>query len=247
MIAIKSVIIGALALGGCVSAFAADFPTKAPAIPVEQAVGWTGFYVGANGSYSWQGFGFPDPAVGQMNSSGAMGGLTLGADYQMGRLVAGIIGDVDFGNVGVTVMNGNFMTEMAREKTFSTVRGRIGYLVSPSFLVYGTAGAAIATVDQGENCLAGAPSQAKGGSFCNPLWAGPYNLTETQTFIGGVFGAGAEWMFAPQWSTKFEYLYANMGSKNFNLGAAPSGTATTPRTISLTEQQQLRLGVNYHF
>jgi outer membrane immunogenic protein len=231
---------------GVTSASAADMATKAPSIAAvaSRAVyDWTGFYIGANGSYNWQTAGFPDKDVGDMKATGAMGGLTLGADYQINSVVIGVIGDVDFGNVGVTVKNGNFMTESANEKLFATVRGRVGYLVAPQLLVYGTAGVAIASLDQNESC----PTGVEFG-FCSMQKnkAGPYSLTGNQTMVGGVYGAGVEWMFAHNWSTKVEYLYSNLGSANFNLGAAPSGVTTTPRDISFT-QQQVRLGVNYKF
>lgn len=224
------------------AATAADFPVKAqPSYAAQAAYSWTGFYIGAQGSYNWQNFNFPDPAVTGLKPKGAMGGVTIGADYQMGSVVAGVLGDVDFGNIGLTVPNGTVMTESVNEKIFGTIRGRIGYLVLPTLLIYGTAGVAIASVEQGENCPTGAMF-----GFCAPKKAGPYNLIGNQTYVGGVFGAGTEWAFAPHWSTKLEYLYSNLGSMNFNLGSAPSGTATTPRDISLT-QQQLRLGVNYRF
>jgi outer membrane immunogenic protein len=234
---------GCFAVLGIFPALAADMPTKAPAYAsaAAAAYSWTGFYIGANGSYNWQDFNFPDPSVASMKPSGAMGGLTLGADYQMGQVVTGIIGDVDFGNIGVTVANGTVMTETANEKIFATIRGRIGYLVTPQFLVYGTAGVAMASVDQSENC----PTGAEFG-FCSMRKAGPYTLTGNNLYVGGVWGAGAEWMFARNWTTKVEYLYSNLGSANFNLGATPNGVATSPRDLSLT-QQQVRLGINYRF
>jgi outer membrane immunogenic protein len=239
----KHIFAACFAALGVAPAAAADMATKAAAVyaPAASVYNWTGFYIGANGSYNWTNFNFPSADVGPMKPAGAMGGLTLGVDYQMGPVVAGFMGDVDFGNVGVTVPNGTVMTESANEKLFATVRGRIGYLITPQVLLYGTAGVAIASVDQGENC----PTGAKYG-FCSPRRAGPFNLTGNNLYVGGVYGAGAEWMFAHNWSTKIEYLYSNLGSANFNLGAAPSGVATSPRDIALV-QQQVRLGINYKF
>jgi len=248
--------LGAAAIGPAV---AADFPYKAPAAPAVapvQYTNWTGFYVGAQGQYGWQNFDYPDPAVGTMKANGFMGGVTVGYDYQMSNVVIGVLGDAAFGNVGVSVFNGPGgqnvtapMTENATEKSFSTVRARLGYLVAPSLLLYGTGGVAIATVEQGESCAAGASVY----SFCSASkrpsgkpFAGAYDLLGNQTYVGWTAGAGAEWMFARGWSFKTEYLYADMGNAHFDLGNSPNGTATTPRDVTL-RQQQVKFGVNYKF
>lgn len=236
----KSLLAASLLALGITSAQAADLPFKA-APYAATAYSWTGFYIGANGSYNWQKANFPDPAVGDMKANGAMGGVTIGGDYQIGQVVFGGIGDVDFGNVGVTMMNGTVMTESVTEKLFATARARLGYLVAPQLLLYGTVGVAIASVDQNENC----PTGAQFG-FCSARRAGAYSLTGNQTYIGGVYGAGAEWVFANNWSTKVEYLYSDLGTNTFSLGLAPSGAATNNRDISL-KQQQVRFGVNYRF
>lgn len=245
-------------LAGCVAALAvapamaADFPIKAPPPPQLAAVySWTGFYLGGVGSYNWQNFTFPDQSITQaMTPAGAMGGVTVGYDYQVApSWVIGVLGDVQFGHNGVTVPNGTYMTEGATEKLFSTARARVGYLVTPSLLLYGTGGVAIAEVDQNETC----PTGALRGSFCAPgvnfsgvKTAGPYSLTAGQTYVGGTAGAGLEWMFARGWSTKVEYLFSDFGSKVFNLGTAPSGVASYPRGITL-QQSQVNVGINYKF
>ena len=66
-----------------------------------------------------------------------------------------------------------------------TVRGRAGWLFTPSLLVYGTAGFAY------------------GG-----VYAGNYNNSRT----GWTAGGGLEWMVAPHISIKAEYLYADLSS-----------------------------------
>ena len=171
-------------------AMAADFPIKTMTpLPVARPIyDWTGFYIGANGSYNWQSVGFPDPTVQQMHANGLMGGVTIGGDYQMGQVVAGVIGDVAFGNNGVTVANGGTMTESATEKLFATIRGRIGYVVGP-VLLYGTAGVALASLDQTETCPTGATVYSFCGAGPNPnpkkTNAGPYNLTGNALYVGG--------------------------------------------------------------
>ncbi len=68
---------------------------------------------------------------------------------------------------------------------FGTVRGRVGYLFTPTLLIYGTAGFAYGQVD-----------------------AFGFNNTRT----GWTAGGGVEWMFAPHWSAKVEYLYVDLSS-----------------------------------
>ena len=66
-----------------------------------------------------------------------------------------------------------------------TIRGRAGWLFTPSLLVYGTAGFAYGGV------------QAWGSNNTRSGWTA---------------GGGIEWMFSPRWSAKFEYLYADLSS-----------------------------------
>lgn len=242
---------------GIAPAMAADFPIKAPPVAMPEVVySWTGFYLGGVGSYSWQNFTFPDQdIINGMTPGGAMGGVTVGYDYQVApSWVIGVLGDVQFGHTSVTVPNVGLgqtptavsMTESATEKLFSTARARVGYLVTPSLLLYGTGGVAIAEVDQNETCPVGAQFGFCAPAARNNTHAGPYSLTASRTYVGGTAGAGLEWMFARGWSTKVEYLFSDFGSKVFNLGAAPSGIGTTPRGITL-QQSQVNVGINYKF
>jgi outer membrane immunogenic protein len=56
---------------------------------------------------------------------------------------------------------------------------------------------------------------------------------------GWTAGAGVEWMFAPQWSTKVEYLYWDTGSTSATLFGVPY-TGRAKDSIA-------RVGLNYHF
>jgi outer membrane immunogenic protein len=94
------------------------------------------------------------------------------------------------------------------------VRGRVGYLITPTLLIYGTAGFAYGQVDA-------------------------WGFSNTST--GWTAGGGVEWMFAPHWSAKAEYLYVDLSSN----GGANSGW-----NVGYNFQPQInvvRAGVNYHF
>ena len=72
-------------------------------------------------------------------------------------------------------------------------------------------------------------------------------------------GAGAEWMFAPNWSLKAEYLYYDLGTANYASGLTQfcgGGTcavngglyaSTTGITSVRYTGSNARVGVNYHF
>jgi outer membrane immunogenic protein len=96
-----------------------------------------------------------------------------------------------------------------------TVRGRAGWLFTPSLLVYGTAGFAYGGVQ---------------------AWG--YNDTRT----GWTAGGGLEWMFAPRWSAKIEYLYADLSS-----GGTTGGWGWNWGYNFHPEINIVRAGVNYHF
>jgi outer membrane immunogenic protein len=165
----------------------AQYPSavlKAGAAPGVAPFSWTGFYVGANAGYgvgsgevdstkkagvSWQA-----PVT-----QGALGGIQAGYNFQYMRAVLGF--ETDFDLSGIDSKGGSNMGWL------STVRGRAGFIVTPSLLLYGTGGLAI---DQA-NMSGGTTDTVKAG------W---------------VAGAGAEYMLTRQWSVKAEYLHYDVGS-----------------------------------
>ena len=138
-----------------------------------------------------------------------------------------------------------------------TVRERIGLLVTPTLLVYGTGGLAYGGVNASvagsqryffEAAEAVAPFRVgagfDGGSFSN-------------TRVGWTAGGGLEWMFATNWSAKVEYLYYDMGSARFNagvstitdtsIGGAGLIWANAVQAQARFNGNIVRAGVNYHF
>ena len=77
------------------------------------------------------------------------------------------------------------------------------------------------------------------------------------TRVGWTAGGGLEWLFAPNWSVKAEYLYYDLGSVTSNLtltqinllavgGPAPWGVAGV-RSTTRFNGNIVRAGLNYHF
>jgi outer membrane immunogenic protein len=125
-----------------------------------------------------------------------------------------------------------------------TVRGRLGYLVSPTFLVFGTAGLAYGGVHASSTHAAvtvGTLTGANDAAFPVPFPYSQFNGTYvvpsipgsaafSDMRVGWTAGGGVEWMFAPNWSVKVEGLYYNLGSAPLQASAV---SLLSPFTINL--------------
>ncbi len=177
----------ALALSAA-SAFAADLPSRKEApvyVPPPPVMTWTGFYAGLNIGGGWSA---NSDYLGN-NYSGVVGGGQIGYNYQMNSFLIGL--ETDFQGTGIRTNNNNNGYYGygggggASLPWFGTVRGRVGYLVMPTLLLYGTGGFAYGEVN-------------------SPFWS--------NTRTGWTAGGGLEWMFMPNWSAKVEYLYTDLSS-----------------------------------
>ena len=169
-------------------------------------------------------------------TDGIVGGGQLGYDLQFGGMVIGAEADIQ-GTTIASGHNGNYLTALGTPFVggsvllplgggapvgnvgvpwFGTVRGRAGWLLNPSLLLYGTGGFAYGALE-----VAGFSTTAAGWTV----------------------GTGGEWMFAPNWSAKLEYLYMNPnGSANVSGGFASGASSKLSPAINV-----VRGGVNYHF
>lgn len=130
------------------------------------------------------------------------------------------------------------------------MRGRLGYLIAPTLLGYGSAGFA-----QGETRASTFMRQ----NWTNVGWNGP--LLQTSGATGGysgfrtgwTIGGGLKWKFTPAMSLKAEYPHYDLGRLQYDSGAiATSFLATFTNMTRLTGTTRLssemaRLGVNDHF
>jgi outer membrane immunogenic protein len=205
---------------------------------------WAGAYVGGNLGY---GIGHNPSRLGitdvlplitaeafTLSPAGVTGGAQAGYNWQAGHLVAGVEGDFQGANqkdsicMQACVVPSNDVTAQQKLSWFGTVRGRIGYAAGPA-LLYATGGYAVAGIKTDVQTLNGGVTTA--ASF-------------DKTLNGWVLGGGIETMFAPNWSTKLEYLYTDYGSvSNSFVSAAPFSTILN----SELHNHVVRAGVNYHF
>ncbi len=179
------------------------------------------------------------------NSGGVVGGGQIGYNYQIGSSVIGAEADIQASSIGSHENNnffpwypspltpGGYLSPLAAFPGygyqgqagfnvgltlpwFGTVRGRAGYLVTPTWLIYGTAGLAYGEVQGG----------ASGFSNTRAGWAA---------------GGGVEWNFKENWSAKFEYLFVDLAS-----GAGSGNSAGWGWSYNIHPQVNiLRVGLNY--
>jgi outer membrane immunogenic protein len=243
------------------AANAADLALKAPPPPLVVDE-WTGPYIGLNLGGSWgrsrTSYNDPDPAFVPFSTSqhmdGVLGGAQIGYNVQFNRTwLAGL--EADFQGTGqrgsatfppiTEIFAGAAVTTVTTTGTltqkmpwFGTVRGRLGVEPSEHWLLYVTGGLAYAQIKStaATNVVAMTP----GGTFTAAMSSSVNNDR-----AGWTAGAGAEWMFAKQWSAKVEYLYMDYG--HINDGFAGVGTLAVLGINSHVTDNVLRAGVNLHF
>lgn len=266
------------------NAFAADMPVKAvKALRPAPYLGWTGWYAGINAGYidsvgrtntdalilttsssPENAANLVNTATNQFNNgpNGFLGGVQAGYNYQFSpSFVAGVEADIqastlrrDFSATGTAVSNFGpawvtSTTVSNRLDYLGTVRGRVGVTPTPSLLLYSTGGLAYGKVRSSTQInfdnTGGAIPGFTSGSFSG-------------TRVGWTAGGGAEWMFAPNWTAKLEYLYYDLGSVSYATGGyavdvGPTGfpgfgtESLATRTTTRFEGNIARVGLNYTF
>jgi high affinity Mn2+ porin len=220
--------IAAVAAGAPVAA--ADrpvLPTKAPATP--PAYDWNGLYFGGHVGYG-QGRAnatVTDPAVTSLANTfgGNIAGVQLGYNMVLAsRVLLGLETDLTFANYletnALLAAIPTARSNVTEEYDYTgTVRARLGYVIDPRWMVYGTGGFAFAGTRVLNN---------------------PPNIDEEKKLnvrSGWSVGAGLEYALSPHWNARAEYLY------NQYIGADaqfPSGTHYS----STFNFQELRVGLN---
>ena len=100
---------------------------------------WQGLYGGVN--VGWGGSG---------DASGVGGGGQIGYNWQSNQYICGLEGDISAADIGISetiVVPGAVLNASASIDWIATIRGRVGVLVQPRLLIYGTAGLAIVNAE----------------------------------------------------------------------------------------------------
>ncbi len=148
------------------------------------------------------------------------GSFFTGYNFQITDWVVGVEADIGLGNrtkmtfgiPGCTTFCGNLPpthddidSASIRMQTDGSLRARAGYLLTPSVLVYGTAGLAWQRVKANLTC-------SFAGPWCFPPAATDIRSeTHAATLNGWTVGAGLEWMIYRHWLLRGEYRYSDFG------------------------------------
>ncbi|HLK81531.1 MAG TPA: outer membrane beta-barrel protein [Xanthobacteraceae bacterium] len=215
----------ASAAAGAGSAGAADIAARPMAPPPAAAPAfisdWAGFYVGINGGGGWghtsfepqtffsnsTGFVSTPFIPPNANSSGGIFGFQFGHNWQWGPVVGGL--EIDFDGASIKESSTFFIagdsfdtfTREAKIDELASARGRLGYVIFPNWLLYGTAG-----IGWGHFRINATDTFVIPGVFSS--------LTSTSNFaneFGVVAGVGLEWKFAPNWLLRGEWLHYDFG------------------------------------
>jgi outer membrane immunogenic protein len=199
--------------------------TKAPAPVANPGVNWSGFYIGAMGGYSWSdsvrlSAGGVTATGSTSDINGGFGGGTIGYNWQMAYWVFGLEADAAGADVSDSDSSlGVTLTE--KVDAFGSVTGRIGY----------TAGAALIYAKGGYAWADNKLSASLGG----------VGFSESHLHSGWTVGGGVEYMFAPNWSAKAEYMFADYEKQNYFTDIVPGGIGIG------TTFHSVKAGINYHF
>ncbi|MEA2708674.1 MAG: outer rane immunogenic protein [Phycisphaerales bacterium] len=255
-------------------------PADAVDLPVPESIGttWSGPYIGGHigglaarfeGETSFTAETLPtDATPGLVNSAsfdganlrdeGLLAGVQAGYNFQNRRLVFGVEGDfswtgirdsTDFSisaaeltatGVGAIVETvDGFVSEQEHEVDWlATFRGRVG-LGTERVLVYATGGLAIAETTSETTFFA---------SFDGNVVA--ISESDSDTRIGWTLGAGVEGAVTRDISARLEYLFADLGTEDHDLGTYIDITDAFHQDAASEDEltlQLLRFGLNYRF
>jgi outer membrane immunogenic protein len=153
--------------------------------------------------------------------------------------VLGVEGDWDWADFEGTTPCGlvNIFSCHTKVDWTADVAGRVGFTWDRA-LIYAKGGVAWAHSDYNTSL----PLLADIGSSI------PNSLDFSDTRVGGLFGAGVEYAFLPNWSAKIEYDFMDFGTKTYNntLFSSP-GLVVTANSSIREVISTVKFGVNYRF
>jgi outer membrane immunogenic protein len=240
---------------------------------------WTGAQVGGQGGVSTTAQGFAEPGSHLYpmcgsdsdfpasycvespfsfggNKTSATGGGFLGYRIQFGTVVAGIEGDINakHSSSSFTAYNANHYRAEAFTGTASqggdgSIRGRLGFLVTPWTLVYGTGGVAFGNVSGSFAYTAHEIDDFCSSQCASVNGGGSWSTTRT----GATGGGGVETLITPNLTLRLEYRYTDLGtfSENVALHTVCAFTCSSPSSnaqINLHPTfQTVTVGIGYNF
>lgn len=194
----------------------------------------------------------------KFDMEGIIGGGQIGYNWQTSLWVLGVEadfqgsgqkGDVTFlcGTTGATCSPGNTAnlavlapvsaTLSQKLEWFGTLRGRLGWAIAPTILLYGTGGLAYGSIkSDGVVSAYSAGGAAVGTAYSN-----------SSTRAGWTAGGGVEFQIAGNWTGKAEYLYADYGTVSWTAPTVGTVPLINANFNSRVTDHILRGGINYKF
>jgi len=153
----------------------------------------------------------------------------IGKGPYPGATVFGIEGDWSFKNAetslnqssstlialtGSSVLRTDQFSGSVKQKSDSSIRARLGILVTPWSLLYATGGVAFGEIS-GSFAYAGSlcpPSSSSSCTSSSSIGTATTAVNWSDTRLGSTVGAGWETEIAPGWKARAEYRYTDFGS-----------------------------------
>ena len=219
------------------------------------ASNWAGFYLGGNiGSgigrdrtaFTLSAIG-TSPETFNLSPDGLNGGIQAGYNWQAANWVFGVEADIQGSSqrdnracmqlCNPLVPPASFTAYDATLPWFGTARGRIGYSVG-STLFYATGGFAYGAIKT---------------KISNLFFGTLSNVEFSSTKGGWTVGGGIETPFTflnilgPNWTSKTEYLYVDLGTQTGIFNFPVFGLTVTATNSTQVHEHIFRTGLNYHF
>ena len=202
---------------------ASTLVAKAPIYKAPQAppiYTWAGFYVGAYVGADWGSTNLTFLDDGDATAprfAGFLGGGEVGYNYQVGRWVFGLEGDLAWTNAhgARPCPIGFFANCEVNMNWLSTATGRVGYAYWDRLLIYVKGGSAIAQ-DRAE-----AACTANSQSTILPVVGCPSN-SDSKTKVGWTTGLGSEFGLTQNVSVKSEIMYFDLGRDRYTIAGIPT-------------------------
>ena len=172
----------------------------------------------------------------QTSTSGFLGGVQAGANYQAGWAVFGVQGDFSGADIKGTSPCLIVLACKTNTNWLATVTGRIGAVVMDRGLIYAKGGAAW---------------QNSTHSVSLPLVPALGDIANREiTHFGWTVGLGTEWMITQNWTAFIEYNYMEFDKKNYGFPVLPALLAPASLTINTDLRNTMsvaKVGLNYKF
>jgi len=182
---------------------------------------------------------------GTMSDQAFVGGGQVGLNWQTGSLVYGLELDLQAfnlaGNRSGTATDPSDATNAITVGTsfhtdwLITARGRLGWVMAPNLLLYGTGG--LAATELGVRNVLSSDSSAQGSA------------SASGRITGWTVGGGAEWALSRNWTLRGEYLHLDFGKVTANASVGDPVAELKNNMASTVELTAdiVRAGLNYKF